>query len=203
MTETQTALQELAESLQSEGGLLSPHVQVPANGSGADAPFAELVAAGPRTQGQERDYGWVMEAVREGYLLHYEQPRVLVDVDPDLSLLAGDYLYALGLDRLARLEDTLAVELLGDLISLVALCRREGLENSVEPLWLATTVAVACGESPEIRSAKEALNAREPASDLALWRSAEITAQNSGIRDALLLAKKAIDFPAVNDLNLG
>ena len=44
----------------------------------------------------------MVEAVREGYLLHYGEPRLLVGADADLALLAGDYLYALGLERLPR-----------------------------------------------------------------------------------------------------
>ena len=43
----------------------------------------------------------MVEAVREGYLLHYGEPRLLAGHDADLALLAGDYLYALGIERLA------------------------------------------------------------------------------------------------------
>ena len=66
------------------------------------------------------EYALVVEAVREGYLLHYGEPRLLAGHDPDLALLAGDYLYALGLDRLAALGDTRAVAILADLISTCA-----------------------------------------------------------------------------------
>ena len=38
----------------------------------------------------------MLEAVREGYLLHYGAPRLPSDDDPDLALLMGDRLYALG-----------------------------------------------------------------------------------------------------------
>ena len=48
-----------------------------------------------------RDRAFVLEAVREGYLLHYGEPRAFEGMDPDLRLLAGDALYALGLARLA------------------------------------------------------------------------------------------------------
>jgi hypothetical protein len=40
---------------------------------------------------------FVVEAVREGYLLHYDEPRAFAEMDEDLLLLAGDALYALGL----------------------------------------------------------------------------------------------------------
>ncbi|HEX2233874.1 MAG TPA: hypothetical protein VHG69_10995, partial [Thermoleophilaceae bacterium] len=45
---------------------------------------------------------FVLEAVYEGYLMHYGRPRVFAGMDDDLRLLAGDALYALGLERLAR-----------------------------------------------------------------------------------------------------
>ncbi len=48
----------------------------------------------------------MVEAVREGYLLHYGEPRLLAGHDADLALLAGDYLYALGIERLAALGDS-------------------------------------------------------------------------------------------------
>lgn len=197
------ALRQLAQALEAEGGLLAPHVVGDPFERGDRGALGKLVAAGPRVRGHENEYALVIEAVREGYLLHYGMPRILGGLDPDLALLAGDYLYALGLDRLAALDDPLAVALLGDLISLVALCHSERLEACVEPLWLATTIAVGCGVAPETETAMSALKALETASDQGLWRSAQIAARDSGISDALLVAAKAIDFPAVKDSNLG
>ena len=43
----------------------------------------------------------MLEAVYEGYLMHYGTPRAFTGMDDDLRLLAGDALYALGLARLA------------------------------------------------------------------------------------------------------
>ena len=40
--------------------------------------------------------GFVLEAVYEGYLMHYGEPRAFAGMDEDLRLLAGDALYALG-----------------------------------------------------------------------------------------------------------
>ncbi len=77
----------------------------------------------------------VIVAVREGYLLHYEQPRLLAGHDSDLALLAGDYLYALGLDRLASLGDTGAVAILADLISTCARLQAEGQTDAIPDLW--------------------------------------------------------------------
>jgi hypothetical protein len=117
------ALQALADQLRAEDTPISSHVVDP-----ADPPtLGELAGGG--------EYALVIEAVREGYLLHYEQPRLLADPDPDLALLAGDYLYALGLDRLATLGDTRAVTLLADLISECARFQAERDVEGIPELW--------------------------------------------------------------------
>jgi hypothetical protein len=77
----------------------------------------------------------VVEAVREGYLLHYAEPRLLTGHDDDLALLAGDYLYALGLERLAAEGDTAAVLVLANLISTSAQLHTEGREDEVPAVW--------------------------------------------------------------------
>ena len=121
------ALQALADQLRAEDTPISPHVVDPAE----PPTLGELPASGP----DAAEYALVIEAVREGYLLHYEQPRLLAGHDPDLALLAGDYLYALGLDRLATLGDTRAVALLADLISECARLQAEGDVDSIAALW--------------------------------------------------------------------
>jgi len=117
------ALQALADQLRAEDTPISPHVVDPAE----PPTLGELAGGG--------EYALVIEAVREGYLLHYEQPRLLAGHDPDLALLAGDYLYALGLDRLAALGDTRAVALLADLISECARLQAEGDVDSIAAVW--------------------------------------------------------------------
>ena len=67
----------------------------------------------------------MLEAVREGYELHYGEPRVFAGMDDDLRLLAGDALYALGLSRLAEAGDLDAVAELADLISACAQAQAE------------------------------------------------------------------------------
>src|ERR1700742_258157 len=90
-----SALQRLVEELQDEGGLLAATVK-PADG--APEPHGDVVAArGP-------EYALLVEAIREGYLQHYATGRVVCPSDPDLALLAGDRLYALGLERLPALR---------------------------------------------------------------------------------------------------
>jgi hypothetical protein len=78
---------------------------------------------------------FVLEAVYEGYLLHYGAPRLFEGMDGDLSLLAGDALYALGLARLAELGDLPAVAELSDLISRSAQAHAEGRGAEAEALW--------------------------------------------------------------------
>jgi hypothetical protein len=127
MPDPSNALQALADQLRAEETPISAHVVDPTE----PATLGELAASGP----DAAEYAFVVEAVREGYLLHYEQPRLLAGHDPDLALLAGDYLYALGLDRLAALGDTRAVALLADLISECARRQAEGEVESIPALW--------------------------------------------------------------------
>jgi hypothetical protein len=125
------ALRVLAEQLRAEDTPISPHVIDPAE----PPELGELAATGPGAAAAPAEYALVVEAVREGYLLHYEQPRLLAGHDPDLALLAGDYLYALGLDRLAALGDTTAVAILADLITACARLQAEGRPDAVSALW--------------------------------------------------------------------
>lgn len=115
------ALQVLAERLREEDTPIAEHVIDPV---GAPEP------------GLSEEYALVFEAVREGYLLHYGEPRLMAGHDADLGLLAGDYLYALGLDRLAALGDTEAVAVLSELIGRCAQLHAEGRTDDVEPLWV-------------------------------------------------------------------
>ena len=81
------------------------------------------------------DRQFVLEAVYEGYLLHYGESRLFAGMDDDLRLLAGDALYALGLARLAEAGDLPAVAELADLISRSAQAHAEGRGDSAESLW--------------------------------------------------------------------
>jgi len=93
--------------------------------------------------GADPDRLFVLEAVYEGYLLHYATPRAFEDMDPDLRLLAGDALYALGLSRLTERGDLQAVAELSDLISLTARAQAEGHPEQAERLWETSARALA------------------------------------------------------------
>jgi hypothetical protein len=86
---------------------------------------------------------FVLEAVYEGYLLHYGRPRLFDGMDADLRLLAGDALYALGLARLAEGGDLPAVAELSDLIARSAQAHAEGRGAAAEALWDASARALA------------------------------------------------------------
>jgi hypothetical protein len=88
---------------------------------------------------------FVLEAVYEGYLLHYGEPRLFAGMDPDLRLLAGDALYALGLARLAESGDLPAVAELSDLITRSARAQAEGRGDDAEALWDASAGALGVG----------------------------------------------------------
>jgi hypothetical protein len=133
------ALRRLAAQLREEGTPISPHVVEPP----ASPRLGEIAAAGPRAAAAPGEYALVVEAVREGYLLHYGEARLVAGHDPDLGLLAGDYLYALGLDRLATLGDTAAVAVLSELIGRCAQLQAEGRAAEIEPLWTAAAHEVA------------------------------------------------------------
>ena len=78
---------------------------------------------------------FVLEAVYEGYLMHYGAPRLFERLDDDLRLLAGDALYAVGLSRLAESGDLEAVAELSDLISRSARAHVEGRLAEAEEMW--------------------------------------------------------------------
>jgi hypothetical protein len=113
-----------------------------------DTPIARHVVTPPGAAGAADEYAVVIEAVREGYLLHYGQSRLLSGHDSDLALLAGDYLYALGLDRLAAKGDTAAVAVLAELIARCAQLHAEGRGAEVDPLWADAAEKLGTGKGP-------------------------------------------------------
>ena len=120
-------MRDLAALLREEGGLIGATVVDPPD---QPAPVPDR-------------YALLFEAIREGYLLHYGEPRVVAPEDPDLALLAGDRLYALGLDRLAAMGDLEAVRLLADAISDCARAHAEGNGRAEsEAVWARTAAAL-------------------------------------------------------------
>ena len=109
----------IADHLRGEGGLLAADL----TGEDAEGPFA-------------------VEAIREGWLLHSEgRGRVLAPGDPDLALLGGDRLYALGLDRLAEDGDLQAIAALADVISECARSHAEDAPDQAQTAWRRLTLS--------------------------------------------------------------
>lgn len=194
MAQNGISLASLAALLRDGENVIAPHVV----DSDEEPALGVLAAAGPRTAQAPEEYLLLVEATREGYLLHYGTPRVVQGADSDLALLAGDYLYALGLERLAARGDLEAVGELADLISLAAQIHAENDHDTdderVRALWLAATVAVAAGASDEHVRAKELLRAGDPGAAESLTDAAAETARRTGLGDALARAAESIGF---------
>jgi hypothetical protein len=146
-------LRRLHRELLAQGPVLAATLREPA-GDAPEGP-ARLAAAGPRVDGRRAEYELLIDMIYEGYRLHYEQAGALVRPDdPDLALLLGDQLYALGLSRLAHLGDLEAVAELADVISLAAQARAAGEPGLAEAVWEAGAVAVGWGGGEAHRRAK-------------------------------------------------
>jgi hypothetical protein len=146
-------------ALRAEGGLLADALgPTPTE----DDALAAAAAAGPRSRGHEADVAFVIEAIREGELLHYGASRLFAAIEPDLALLAGDRLYALGLARLAELGDVEAVNELADVIALCAQARAEERPELADAVWRAGVAAIGWGPSDAVDAAKAAARAGDP-----------------------------------------
>jgi hypothetical protein len=111
-----TAAAQLAALVERQGGLLAAAVRP-----------AERAEVHPDL---------AVAAVREGHDCHYAGAgAVVVPADPDLALLAGDALYALGLEQLAERGDLEAIRVLADVISASAAAHAEGRPDAAEQRW--------------------------------------------------------------------
>jgi hypothetical protein len=180
------ALERLGSLLRSEGGLLAtlvdpgagldPATQAEISGPGA------IVARGPRAEGRREEYELLVEAIYEGYLLHYGLPRVVRSPEADLRLLAGDQLYAIGLARLVTLGDTAAVAELADTITLSALAQSAGEPALADAVWEAGARAVGWGSSDTHRQAKKLVVTGAPEALETMRTSASEVPPGSGAR---------------------
>jgi hypothetical protein len=158
---SEDALEQLRELVAAEGGeLAGTLVEHPAR-----PVFGPLVAASERCRSHADDYALLVEGIFEGYLAHYRRPRLIDPPDDDLRLLAGDYLYALGLSRRAALGDLAAVRELADVIGLCAQVHAgpepPGLE-APEAVWALGAIGVAGGPWDGGEAAKDGLREEHP-----------------------------------------
>src|SRR5919198_3859739 len=120
-------------------------------GAGAPAPPAGRAPEPVFSPLAEDRFALGLETIYEAYLLHYGRPRLFAPADGDTALLLGDYLYAHGLVRVARLDAAAAVADLGELIALCAQLRGEGVGGD-GAAWAATAALLATGRLGEGRA---------------------------------------------------
>jgi hypothetical protein len=196
--EEKAVLDRLHGLIEAEGGLLADALVEPSRVPEDGESFGSLAAAGPRARTNPQEYALLVESILEGYLLHYGRGRLLETSDPDLRLLGGDYLYALGLSRLAGLGDLEAVAELAALISLCAEAHAVAVEQEpaggpwplTRGLWALAALAVGGGGWPEQSRAKDAARTDGAnAADLALEAARERAARlglETRLQDALI-----------------
>jgi hypothetical protein len=168
-------------ALRAEGGTLA-ELAVDQNAAWRSSEPARLAAAGPRARGSEAEYELLVEMIFEGCRLHYGPLRIVRTPDPDLALLLGDQLYALGLARLARLGDLDAVRELADVISLVAQAHVAGAPELADAVWVAGAVAIGWGSGEHHEQAKELARTQDPGAAAALRRAAESRSGVAAVR---------------------
>jgi len=143
----------LIDALRAEGGTLADQVVAPADAPRGGTGPAQLAASGPRTADRGAEYELLLEMIYEGSLLHYGTGRVIRTDDPDLALLLGDQLYALGLARLAWLGDLDAVDVLAGVISSLAQAHAEGEPERAPAIWNGGALAIGWGSRDAIAAA--------------------------------------------------
>lgn len=143
-----TALAEIATALREEGGLLADTVVTVAPDDASPLPA---------------DLAFAMEAVREGWKLHSDPDaaRIVRTDDRDLALLAGDRLYALGVERLVAIGDLAAVAVLADVIALAARAGAEQNPALASAAFAAGERALASGDRADLDGLSQAPDIRQ------------------------------------------
>lgn len=166
-------LEALHVALKAHGGIVASLLEETSSPGLEDGPGpAQIAAAGPRAAAAPAEYELLLEMILEGSHLHYGPQRVVRTPDPDLALLIGDQLYALGLARLAALDDLTAVAELADVISLVAEAHAASDPALADAVWEAGAVAIGWGADERHEAAKELARAGDPRAASALREAA-------------------------------
>jgi hypothetical protein len=166
------SLPALADALRAHGGTVATLVTNTPEAHAVGETPPRRAARGPRVSSHADEYELLLEMILEGSLLHYGAPRVVRAEDPDLALLLGDQLYALGLSRLAELGDLEAVGELADLISLLAQARAARDGPLADAIWEAGATAIGWGRTPEHEAAKALARAGDRSAVAALLQCA-------------------------------
>jgi hypothetical protein len=160
----------VVEALKAQGGILADSVRPASNGHAPRGDLARRAAQGPRAAAHQEDYELLLELIIEGSRLHYGLPRFVRTGDPDLALLLGDQLYALGLAHLAALGDLEAVSELADVISLVAQAHAASDPELADAIWRAGASAIGWGGDEGYATAKALVRGQQPGAREALSR---------------------------------
>jgi hypothetical protein len=173
MKSARTGAEALAGALREHGGIVASLLDEPSVCAQDDRPGpAQIAASGPRAADAPEEYELLLEMILEGSHLHYGPQRLVRTADPDLALLIGDQLYALGLARLAALADLAAVAELADVISLVAEAHAASDPVLADAVWNAGAVAIGWGADERHQGAKELARAGDPQAASALREAA-------------------------------
>ncbi len=162
----------LHAALSSAGGTIAEVLVDTVAPDGGQPGPAQVAASGPRAAGRAAEYELLVEMIDEGARLHYGTPRVVALDDPDLALLLGDQLYALGLGRLAALGDVEATAELADVISLIAAAGARADAALIGAVWEAGAAAIGWGASEELEAAKAMARNADPQAAAALRAAA-------------------------------
>ena len=168
------AVERLRAAVRESGSPLADVMSVAPAGyvpDGGPDPVA-LAASGPRVADHRDEVELAVSAVLEGCLLHYGRPRVVHIADPDLALLAGDRLYALGLARLAAIGDLTAIAELADIIALSAQAYTAADGELALAAWQAGAVSIGWGADEATADAKALARAGDPGAADALHAAA-------------------------------
>jgi hypothetical protein len=148
----------LRRTLREEGGLLAELADELADQRPDGERVPQTAAAGPRAAARREDYERLLELISQGSHLHYAPSSL----EPDLALLLGDQLYALGLERLADIGDLEAIAELADVISLVAQAHATGDPALAQASWDAGGLAIGWGSTTAHERAKALARAGDP-----------------------------------------
>jgi hypothetical protein len=142
-TVSEMTLKTMRREIAADSPLLAEQLSPQADAGAAGFSNVFIAVRGGGDAGQSH-YCFALEYIFEGYLLHYGSGRLLSTDQRDLSLLAGDYMYARGLNRIAALNDLFAVRALAELIEFCSSlhCRDEHHNLALET-WAAVTICLA------------------------------------------------------------
>jgi hypothetical protein len=155
-TATDQILQSIIRTITGDSPVLSAGINGDA-GAGSGPGFSDLFRS---TRSRELegsgDYEYALEYIYEGYLLHYGVSRIFDPDADDFSLLAGDYMYARGLDLVSARNDLVSIRLLAELIDFCALVHCEQLDTALAAdAWTITTLTMATAAGGDTDSGDE------------------------------------------------